>query len=177
MFFILVMEISGTSAPFKHGSQTVLFYRVCTKESIPASPLCSNRPGIDGITGACHCYPGGYMPTTCFITSTFRGQMTITMGYQNSRRTRAGTHNVVHLFEALPDVDRGRGSGTGDPAASDKIPTVAGFFCPAHVPETVYPSSIWLVFRFLANVSSWSVTGVPNHDYGCIPPSGSCSVV
>jgi hypothetical protein len=85
-------------SPFKHGSQTVLLYRVCTKVIILASPLCSNRPGIDGLTGACLCYPVGYMPTTCIMTSTSRDQMTITIGYQNSRQTRAGTHNVVQLI-------------------------------------------------------------------------------
>jgi NRPS condensation-like uncharacterized protein len=55
-------------------------------------------PGAEGLTGAYVCYPGGYMPTTCFITSTFRGKMTITMGYQDSKRARMGTQKAMHLF-------------------------------------------------------------------------------
>jgi len=55
-------------------------------------------PEIPGLTGAYVCYPGGYMPTTCFITSTFRGQMTITMGYQDSKRAREGTRRAMELF-------------------------------------------------------------------------------
>jgi hypothetical protein len=38
------------------------------------------------------------MPTTCFIASTFRGRMTITMGYQDSERPRAGTRRAMDLF-------------------------------------------------------------------------------
>jgi NRPS condensation-like uncharacterized protein len=55
-------------------------------------------PEIPGLTGAYVCYPGGFMPTTCFITSTFRGQMTITMGYQDSKRAREGTRRAMELF-------------------------------------------------------------------------------
>jgi NRPS condensation-like uncharacterized protein len=55
-------------------------------------------PDMDGLTGAYVCYPGGYMPTTCFITSTFRQQMTITMGYQDSRQAREGTRRAMDLF-------------------------------------------------------------------------------
>ncbi|MDO9324990.1 MAG: hypothetical protein Q7T80_08560 [Methanoregula sp.] len=55
-------------------------------------------PEVDGLTDAYVCYPGGFMPTTCFVTSTFRGRMTITMGYQNSRKARAGTKKAMQLF-------------------------------------------------------------------------------
>lgn len=55
-------------------------------------------PGIPGLTDAYVCYPGGYMPATCFVTSTFRGRMTITMGYQDSERPREGTRRAMHLF-------------------------------------------------------------------------------
>ncbi len=55
-------------------------------------------PGLDGLADAYLCYPGGHMPTTCFITSTFRGRMTITMGYQESERARAGTRRAMDLF-------------------------------------------------------------------------------
>lgn len=55
-------------------------------------------PEVEGLTGAYICYPGGYMPTTCFVTSTFKGQMTITMGYQNSERARVGTRKAINIF-------------------------------------------------------------------------------
>jgi NRPS condensation-like uncharacterized protein len=55
-------------------------------------------PAIDGLTDAYICYPNGYMPTTCFITSTFCGRMTITMGYQDSARAKTGTQKAIKLF-------------------------------------------------------------------------------
>ncbi|MEI7858021.1 MAG: hypothetical protein WCH85_11040 [Methanomicrobiales archaeon] len=55
-------------------------------------------PEVDGLTDAYLCYPGGYMPTTCFVTSTFRGKMTITMGYQDSGQARTGTKKAMQLF-------------------------------------------------------------------------------
>lgn len=55
-------------------------------------------PEIPGLTDAYVCFPGVCMPTTCFVTSTFRGHMTITMGYQDSERAREGTRRAVRLF-------------------------------------------------------------------------------
>lgn len=55
-------------------------------------------PDVDGLSDAYVCYPGGLMPATCFVTSTFRGQMTVTMGYQDSDRARTGTRRVMDLF-------------------------------------------------------------------------------
>jgi NRPS condensation-like uncharacterized protein len=55
-------------------------------------------PDFDGLADAYLCYPGGYMPTTCFVTSSFRGRMTITMGYQDSERAREGTRRAMDLF-------------------------------------------------------------------------------
>jgi NRPS condensation-like uncharacterized protein len=55
-------------------------------------------PEVDGLADAYVCYPGGFMPTTCFLTSTFRGRMTITMGYQDSDRARMGTRKAIDLF-------------------------------------------------------------------------------
>jgi NRPS condensation-like uncharacterized protein len=55
-------------------------------------------PEIEGLEDAYICYPGGYMPCTCFVTSTFRGQMTITMGYQDSERARTTTKKAMDLF-------------------------------------------------------------------------------
>jgi NRPS condensation-like uncharacterized protein len=56
-------------------------------------------PEAEGLADAYVCYPGGYMPTTCFLTSTFRGHMTMTMGYQDSRRAREGTRKAMNLFK------------------------------------------------------------------------------
>ncbi len=55
-------------------------------------------PDMEGLTDAYICYPGCYMPTTCFVTSTFRGHMTVTMGYQDSERAREGTRKAMDLF-------------------------------------------------------------------------------
>jgi len=55
-------------------------------------------PDMEGLADAYVCYPRGYMPTTCFITSTFRGKMTVTMGYQDSERARTGTRKAMDLF-------------------------------------------------------------------------------
>jgi NRPS condensation-like uncharacterized protein len=55
-------------------------------------------PELDGLADAYVCYPGGFMPTSCLLTSTFRGRMTITMGYQDSDRARTGTRRAIDLF-------------------------------------------------------------------------------
>ncbi len=55
-------------------------------------------PDVEGLSEAYLCYPGCSMPTTCFVTSTFRGRMTITMGYQDSMRAREGTRRAMDLF-------------------------------------------------------------------------------
>jgi NRPS condensation-like uncharacterized protein len=55
-------------------------------------------PETDGLRDAYVCYPGGYMPTTCFVTSTFRGRMTVTMGYQDCDRAREGTRKLMDFF-------------------------------------------------------------------------------
>ena len=51
-----------------------------------------------GLTDAYICYPGTSMPCTCFVTSTFQGRMSVTMGYQDSDRAREGTRKAVGLF-------------------------------------------------------------------------------
>lgn len=55
-------------------------------------------PDLAGLSEAYICYPGGIMPSTCFTISTFRGRMTVTMGYQDGERTRAGTREAMDLF-------------------------------------------------------------------------------
>jgi NRPS condensation-like uncharacterized protein len=63
-----------------------------------SNPGSITLPDVEGLNDAYVCYPGGYMPTTCFITSTFRGQMTITMGYQESKKAMEGTRRAMELF-------------------------------------------------------------------------------
>jgi NRPS condensation-like uncharacterized protein len=52
-------------------------------------------PDAPGLRDAYICYPGGYMPTTCFVISSFRGRMTITMGFQDEERPREGTRRLL----------------------------------------------------------------------------------
>lgn len=63
-----------------------------------SNPGVLELPDVEGLTNAYFCYPGGYMPTTCFATSTFRGRMTITMGFQEEERAEAGTRKALELF-------------------------------------------------------------------------------
>jgi len=63
-----------------------------------SNPGTITLPDVEGLSDAYFCYPGGYMPTTCFATSTFRGSLTVTMGYQHSDRARAGTRKAMDLF-------------------------------------------------------------------------------
>jgi NRPS condensation-like uncharacterized protein len=74
-----------------------------------SNPGTLTLPDTNGLTDAYVCYPGGYMPTTSFITSTFRGHMTITMGYQDSERAWEGTRKAIELFR-----DYLRSLGEGD---------------------------------------------------------------
>jgi len=63
-----------------------------------SNPGLLTLPDVPGLTNAYVCYPGGFMPTTCFITSTFRDRMTVTMGYQDGLKTREGTRRALDLF-------------------------------------------------------------------------------
>lgn len=55
-------------------------------------------PEFPGLAGAYVCYPCGAMPSTCFVASTFRGQLTVTLGYQDTPRAREGTRQALDLF-------------------------------------------------------------------------------
>ena len=63
-----------------------------------SNPGLLTLPAVEGLTDAYVCYPGGFMPTTCFITSTFRDRMTVTMGYQEGQKTTEGTRRALDLF-------------------------------------------------------------------------------
>jgi len=55
-------------------------------------------PPISGLVSAYLAYPGLLMPSTCFVISTFRGEMTITMGYQDDKSSREATLKAVQNF-------------------------------------------------------------------------------
>jgi NRPS condensation-like uncharacterized protein len=96
-------EMDRASDPEGRGIQQMVEQMFALQKSGLADIFISNPgtitlPDVGGLTDAYVCYPGGYMPTTCFITSTFRGRMTITMGYQESERARVGTRMAMDLF-------------------------------------------------------------------------------
>jgi NRPS condensation-like uncharacterized protein len=97
------VEMDRASDPEGRGIQQMVEQMFVLQKSGLADIFISNPgpitlPDFEGLTEAYVCYPGGYMPTTCFITSTFRGRMTITMGYQESDRARVGTRMAMDLF-------------------------------------------------------------------------------
>jgi NRPS condensation-like uncharacterized protein len=63
-----------------------------------SNPGVLSLPEVPGLADAYVCYPGVKMPTTCFVTSTFAGHMTVTMGCQDSERAREGTKKALGLF-------------------------------------------------------------------------------
>lgn len=63
-----------------------------------SNPGPMSLPDVDGMVDAYICYPGVYMPATCFVISTFRGRMTITMGYQMERESRDLTWKMISTF-------------------------------------------------------------------------------
>jgi hypothetical protein len=72
-----------------------------------SNPGVLDLPDTEGLVDAHICYPGGYMPTTCFVTSTFRGRMSVSMGYQDDARPRNGTRKAMdlmlfHLLSLVP---------------------------------------------------------------------------
>jgi len=97
------VEMDRASDPEGRQVHRMVEQMVALQESGLADIFISNPgpvvlPDSDGLIDAYVCYPGGYMPTTCFITSTFRGRMTITMGYQDGGTAKAGTRRAMDLF-------------------------------------------------------------------------------
>lgn len=62
-------------------------------------------PTVPGLQDAYICYPGGYMPTTCFVISTFRGTMSVSMGYQDDEGPREATRRALAGFVGHLPVD------------------------------------------------------------------------
>jgi NRPS condensation-like uncharacterized protein len=63
-----------------------------------SNPGVLELPRVGGLDNAYICYPGGYMPTTCFVVSTFDGRMSISIGFQDDPRPRQGTKNALDLL-------------------------------------------------------------------------------
>ncbi len=55
-------------------------------------------PMVPGLRDAYICYPGCYMPTTCFVISTFNGTMSVSMGYQDDEEPLAVTRRALESF-------------------------------------------------------------------------------
>lgn len=62
-------------------------------------------PQVDGLVSAYVCYPGTRMPSTCFVTSTFRGEMSIVMGYQDEEGPKEATLRAVRGFVGYLPVE------------------------------------------------------------------------
>ncbi|HEY3419035.1 MAG TPA: hypothetical protein VGK23_00590 [Methanomassiliicoccales archaeon] len=68
-----------------------------------SNPGWFSLPAVDGLRDAYVCYPGSLMPSTCFVVSTFRGSMSVSMGYQNEDEPREATRRAIEgLVEHLP---------------------------------------------------------------------------
>ena len=64
-------------------------------------------PEMPGLVVAYICYPGVYMPATCFVISTFRDAVTVTIGYQDDEGARKATMRAMRGFiEHLPLEER-----------------------------------------------------------------------
>jgi NRPS condensation-like uncharacterized protein len=62
-------------------------------------------PPFDGLKDAYVCYPGSLMPTTSFVVSTFRGAMSVTMGFQNGEEPKEATRRALEGFVGHLPVD------------------------------------------------------------------------
>jgi NRPS condensation-like uncharacterized protein len=69
-----------------------------------------NLPPVEGLVDAYVCYPGSYMPSTCFVVSTFRGTLSVTMGYQNDIEPRDVTREAMEAFVKHLSVDISKAS-------------------------------------------------------------------
>jgi NRPS condensation-like uncharacterized protein len=70
-----------------------------------SNPGPMSLPDVEGMRDAYICYPGVFMPATCFVISTFRGRMTITMGYQDEAESREYTRKAIEMFVGCLPID------------------------------------------------------------------------
>jgi NRPS condensation-like uncharacterized protein len=66
-------------------------------------------PAVPGLQDAYVCYPGGYVPSTCFVISTFRDTMSVSMGYQDDEGPREATRRALEGFIGHLPVGGSRG--------------------------------------------------------------------
>lgn len=71
-------------------------------------------PDAPGLVDAYICYPGSYLPTMCFVVSTFRDEVSISIGYQRSKEGEDVTRRALERF-----LDHIRSAGTDE--ASDQL--------------------------------------------------------
>jgi NRPS condensation-like uncharacterized protein len=55
-------------------------------------------PDMSGLMDAYICYPGSFLPTMCFVVSTFRGEVSISIGYQRSKEGKDATRRALDRF-------------------------------------------------------------------------------
>jgi NRPS condensation-like uncharacterized protein len=64
---------------------------------------CFSLPPFEGLVDAYLCYPGCLMPSTCFVVSTFRGNMSVTIGYQEEDEPKDATRRALEgLMRHMP---------------------------------------------------------------------------
>jgi NRPS condensation-like uncharacterized protein len=73
-----------------------------------SNPGSFSLPPVTGLIDAYVCYPGSFMPSTCFVVSTFRGAMSVTMGYQNDSEPRSATMRALESFVEHLSVDKSK---------------------------------------------------------------------
>ncbi len=69
---------------------------------------CFALPPFPGLVDAYLCYPGCLMPSTCFVVSTFRGSMSVTIGYQEGDEPREATKRALEGLVGHLSVDVSR---------------------------------------------------------------------
>lgn len=73
-----------------------------------SNPGSFSLPAVSGLRDAYVCYPGSLMPSTCFVASTFRGAMSVTMGYQNDSEPKEATRQALEGLVGHLSVDQSR---------------------------------------------------------------------
>ena len=73
-----------------------------------SNPGCFSLPAVNGLRDAYLCYPGSLMPATCFVVSTFRGAMSVTVGYQNGDEPREATRRALEGLVKNLSVDNSK---------------------------------------------------------------------
>lgn len=97
------IEFDESSDPEGRNVQAMVERMVATREQGLADVFITNPgpfdlPDVPGLVDAYVCYPGSYLPNICFVVSTFRGEVSISIGYQRSEEGEDVTRRVLGLF-------------------------------------------------------------------------------